>query len=145
VAEQNVELIRGLQPTDVDLVQLFASEGAADALLANAGAMSAEAVIEFVATEPGLARRELRGVQGLVEGWRDWLEGWDSYVVHVEEILDAGEQVVSLVRIKGRTTRDGVEVEHTPAAVWTVKDGVVVGLTFYLNREQALEAAGLNE
>jgi ketosteroid isomerase-like protein len=147
MSKQNIDLIKGLQPTDVDLVQLFGAESAVDALLADAdaGAMSPDAVIDFVAAGPGLGNRELRGVEGLVEGWRDWLEGWDSYVLQLEEILDAGEYVVSLVRIRGRTTRDGVEVEHTPAAVWKIEDGIVVALTFYLDRDQAFEAAGLSD
>jgi ketosteroid isomerase-like protein len=145
MSEENVELVRGLQPTDVDLVELFRTEAAAAALAAgNVGAMSPDAEIEFVAAEPGLANLQLRGVEGLVEGWRDWLEGWDSYVLQLEDLLDAGDQVVALVRIKGRTTRDGVEVEHSPAAVWAIEDGTVVGLTFYLVREQALAAAGLS-
>jgi ketosteroid isomerase-like protein len=80
-----------------------------------------------------------------VAGWRDWLEGWDSYVIELEDLLDAGDQVVSLVRIKGKTSRHGVEVEHAPASLWMVEDGVITGLTFYLDRDQALEAAGLAE
>jgi ketosteroid isomerase-like protein len=147
MSAENVELVRSLQPTDVDLVELFGGEATATALTAgnNPGIVSPDAAIEFVAAEPGLSRPQYRGVEGLIEGWRDWLEGWDSYVLRVEELLDAGGQVVALVRIKARTTRDGVEVEHAPAAVWTIEDGTVVGLTFYLNREQALAAAGLVE
>jgi hypothetical protein len=145
MSEQNVEFVRGLQPTDVDLVELFGGEQATSALIGDdqAGVVSPDARIEFVAAEPGLARSELRGIAGLIEGWRDWLEGWDSYVIQLEELLDAGNEVVALVRIRGRTTRDGVEIEHTPASVWKIEDGTVVGLTFYLDRKQALEAAGL--
>lgn len=147
MSEQNVELVRTLQPNDVDLVKVFRSAGAAEALMAGADdvPISPDAVIEFVGGEGALERGGYRGVEGLVEGWRVWLEGWDSQVMQLEELIDAGEQVVALVRIKGRTTRHGVEVEHAPAAVWTIEDGTVVGISFYLDRDQAFEAAGLEQ
>jgi ketosteroid isomerase-like protein len=147
MSKENVELVRGLQPTGVDLVEVFRNEGATEALMAAAddAPMSADAVIEFVGGEGVLERGGYRGLEGLVEGWRVWLEGWDSQVMQLEELIDAGEQVLALVRIKGRTTRHGVEVEHAPAAVWTIEDGIVVGISFYLDRDLAFEAAGLSE
>ena len=39
-----------------------------------------------------------------------------------------------------RTHRDGVEVEHSPAAVATVRDGVLVRMRFYLDRDEARRA-----
>jgi ketosteroid isomerase-like protein len=147
MSQENVEVVRGLQPTDVDLVEVFRSEGAAEALMAGADVvpMSSDALIEFVGGESALGRGQYRGLEGLVEGWRDWLEGWDSHVIQLEELIDAGDKVVALVRIKGKTTRHGVEVEHSPAAVWTIADGTVVGISFYLDRDQAFEAAGLEQ
>ena len=83
------------------------------------------------------------GVDGLAAGWRDWLEAWERYDVDVERFIAAGDHVIVFVRISGRTRRDGVEVEHTPAVVWTLRDGVVRRLEFYLDRDAALAAAGL--
>jgi ketosteroid isomerase-like protein len=147
MSQENIEIVRRMQPTEVDLVEVFRSDAAADALTADAdvGAMSPDAVIEFVGGENAMARGEYRGLKGLVEGWRDWLEGWDSHVLRLEDLVDAGDQVVALVRISGRTTRHGVEVEHAPAAVWTIENGTVVGISFYLDRDQAFEAAGLSD
>jgi ketosteroid isomerase-like protein len=64
-------------------------------------------------------------------------------VITVDEFVDAGDKVVTLVRIRGRTSRDGVEVEHRPAAVWTVGDGQVTAVTFFLDRDEAFEFAGI--
>jgi ketosteroid isomerase-like protein len=36
-----------------------------------------------------------------------------------------------------------VEVEHRPAAVWTVDDGQVTAVTFFLDRDEAFEFAGI--
>ena len=131
----------------VDLVELFregpsAMAGPADIEIS---AFSGDADIEFVGQAVGPLRdRRLTGVEGLIEGWRDWLEPWASYVMETEQVIDAGAYVVSLIHVRAKTSHDGVEVEHDPAAVWTVEDGVVVAVTFYLDRDQALEAAGLS-
>ena len=109
-------------------------------------AISSDAEIEFVALESGPLRdRRLIGIEGLIEGWRDWLEPWASYVMESEDVIDAVEHVVSLIRVRAKTTHDGVEIEHSPAAVWTIEDGMVAAVTFYLDRDQALRAAGLSE
>jgi ketosteroid isomerase-like protein len=80
-----------------------------------------------------------------VEGWRDWLTPWASYRIDAEDFIDAGDEVVVFARIKARTARDGVLVEHSPAAVWTIREGKVAGIRFLLERSEALEAAGLSE
>ena len=55
-----------------------------------------------------------------------------------------GEEVVVLVHIRARTKRDAVEVEHSPAALFQVRDGKVRRTRFFLERELALEVAGLD-
>jgi ketosteroid isomerase-like protein len=47
------------------------------------------------------------------------------------------------VRVQARTRRGGVEMEHAPGAVWTLEDGRVRRIEFYLERRQALTAARL--
>jgi hypothetical protein len=109
-------------------------------------AIGSDADIRFVAQEAGPVQdRHLIGLEGLIEGWRDWLEPWASYRMELEEVIDAGDRVLSLIHVTAKTSHDGVEVEHRPAAVWAVEGGVVVAVTFYLDRDQALEAAGLSE
>ena len=49
------------------------------------------------------------------------------------------------MRVRAQTTRDAVAVEHRSAAVWSVRENKIVRVGFYLERDQALEAAGLRE
>ena len=70
---------------------------------------------------------------------------WESYYIEAEEFIDAGEEVVTLTRVLAQTTRDSVAVEHRPAAVWSLRQGKIVRVRFYLERDEALEAAGLRE
>jgi ketosteroid isomerase-like protein len=148
MSDENVAIVRSIQPTErVDLVELFAqgaSEGSVPGNI-DIDVVSDDAEIEFVGQAVGpLQDRRLRGVEGLIEGWHDWLEPWASYVMETEDVIDAGSLVVSLIHVTAKTLHSGVEVEHDPAAVWTVEGGLIVAVTFYLDRAQALEAAGLS-
>jgi ketosteroid isomerase-like protein len=141
---ENVDLVRSIQPTDVDLVQLFPDDDAAAqaALSGFPDVFAEDFTVRFIAAG-GMEPTLYRGVGGLVAGWRDWLEAWASYHLETEEFIDAGDEVVVLVPIRGRTVRSGVTVEHRPAAIWTISEGKVVALRFYLERDEALKAAGL--
>jgi len=55
---------------------------------------------------------EYRGLTGFPDGWRDWLMPWTSYEVQIDEMRDAGERVVALVTLSGRTSHDGVEIKQ---------------------------------
>jgi ketosteroid isomerase-like protein len=141
MSRENVELIRDLQPVGVDLVQLFGSDEASDAApFGAADVFEPDFEVRFIADHPGLPAAEYRGLDGFVAGWREWLEPWSSYWIDVDDIIDAGDDVLVLIRVRARTARDGVEMEHAPAGVWTIRDGKVSSLRLYLNREQAFAA-----
>jgi ketosteroid isomerase-like protein len=85
------------------------------------------------------------GLEGLRALWLDWLEPWESYRVEVEDVIDAGDDAVVLVRDFGRRAGMTVEVSVVGGAVWTVRDGRVARVAFYLNRSEALKAVGMEE
>jgi ketosteroid isomerase-like protein len=138
----NVELVKGILP-DTDLVEAFAGDPPQGILTGDVNALDPDLEVEFAGTLSGAPTLNYRGIEGLVEGWRDWLTPWESYLLEAEEFIDGGDRVLELVRVRARTSRHGVEVEHSPAAVWTVQDGVVVSVHFFLERREAFEFAGL--
>ena len=85
------------------------------------------------------------GLRGLRAAWLDWLEGWDSYRVEVEELLDAGDAVVVVVRDYARRADMETEVAQRGASIWTMREGKIAQAAFYPNRMEALEAVGLQE
>ena len=87
---------------------------------------------------------DLSGAAGFREAWTDWTSPFSSYRIDLEEMIDAGERVVSLVAMSGKTKTGGVEVEAPAAAVWTIVDGRLRRVEFHLDREAALRAAGLD-
>jgi ketosteroid isomerase-like protein len=87
---------------------------------------------------------ERSGADGFREAWADWTTPFTSYHIDVEEMIDAGDRVVSLVGMRGTTKTGGVEVEASAAAVWTVVEGRLRRVEFHIDRQAALRAAGVD-
>jgi ketosteroid isomerase-like protein len=85
------------------------------------------------------------GHDGLREFFRVWHEAWGQVEYDYEELIDAGEQVVAVVTRHARGRTSGVQVEKPFALVWTIRNGKAVRVVWFLDRAEALEAAGLSE
>ena len=144
MSAENVEIVRSLQVDDVDMVELFKNDNL-DAVYPpeELSPFADDFQVQFVSAVPGAGRPTYEGLEGFVAGWRDWLEPWKSYRVSVDDLIDAGDRVVTLIRVEGKTARDGVTVHHEPAAVWSLAGGKVVSLDLYLDRDEAFREAGL--
>lgn len=99
--------------------------------------------IEFVSI---FDRTASRGLEARARRWREVLDAYEDLAVLPEEVIDAGEQVVVLVRFRGRGKGSGAPVtDFDGANLFTLRDGKVVRLVLYGDRAEALEAAGLGE
>jgi ketosteroid isomerase-like protein len=137
---ENVERVLSMfGDRTVDLLELF---GGGIPAGADLSVLADDVEVVFVGLEPGLVDGTYSGAAGLVEGWQDWLAPWSSYKAEVEDLVDAGDDVVILVRLLGTTKHGGVVIEQSGAAVWTFQDGKVVKLAFHLDRRSALESIG---
>src|SRR4051812_13773165 len=143
MSQENVELVRRLQPSPgMDLVALFREEAGAARLLDALGPFLHD---DFAISGVGIQTGDRLGLTGLTTGWADWLEPWESYRTEIEDVIDAGDDVVVLVRDYGRRPGMTAEVSLLGAAVWTVRDGKLARARFYPNREDALRAVGLSQ
>jgi ketosteroid isomerase-like protein len=88
---------------------------------------------------------EYRGHAGFGRWLEDWAAAWSEYSMEPEEFFDAGARVVAFIRQKTTGKGSGVALERQDAMVFEVRDGKVVRLDYYNNREQALKAVGLAE
>ena len=86
-----------------------------------------------------------RGHQGLRTFFREWHEAWENIEYDYDELIDAGEEVISVATRRGRGRVSGAEVELAVALVWTIREGRVVRVAWFRSRAEALEAAGLQE
>jgi ketosteroid isomerase-like protein len=100
-----------------------------------------------VVFDPSSSRPEggvYHGPQGVLEGVQAWVERWAEYKFEVEEIVDAGDRVLMIIRESGRSAGSGIEVTQHTFWVQTVRHGKIVHAVLFNNRRQALEAAGLS-
>jgi ketosteroid isomerase-like protein len=87
----------------------------------------------------------IRGHDELRSSWREWYEVWESFEDECEELIDAGEHVISVVTRRGRGRASGAEASTRVAGVWTIRNGRVVRTVWFQSVEEALDAAGLSE
>ena len=98
-------------------------------------------------TQPGLGEfaEVYRGHDGIRHFFRRWREAWDIDEYEYDELIDAGDAVISVVTQRGRGQASGVEIARTLVGVWTVRDGRVLRAVWFPTRDEALEAVGLPE
>jgi ketosteroid isomerase-like protein len=90
--------------------------------------------------------RVYRGHEGVRSFFRQRHEAFESVEDACDELIDAGDRVVSVWSARARGRASGVDVKLAgSAAVWTIREGRIVRVVFFPTREEALEAAGLRE
>jgi ketosteroid isomerase-like protein len=127
------EALEQLASGDVDL-GLFDHEIEWD-MSAMAGVMPADTVAIY------------RGHEGMLTYWRQWLEAWRDLQYEVQDVHEAGDAVLVLVRNSRFWGRhSGIVTELPPfGMVFTFRDGRVVRLRSFPDHESALKAVGLSE
>jgi ketosteroid isomerase-like protein len=78
--------------------------------------------------------RELIGVQ---------LESLEGMRAEIEKLFESGDQVVVFVRFTARGTSSGAAAELRPGQVFTLRDGKITKQEVFLDRDEAMRAAGL--
>jgi uncharacterized protein len=86
-----------------------------------------------------------RGREGFKRFMRTFWGEFDDARSEVNEFVDAGDQVLVTQTVHGRGKQSGAEGSWTFWILWAVRDGKVVRGQGFTSRDQALEAAGLEE
>jgi uncharacterized protein len=90
---------------------------------------------------------EFPGLDSVFEDRRDpnprlysWLSEWEDWRVEVDDCLELGDHVVVLATYHGRGRGSGAEVHQHGAHVFEVRDGKVVRLEIFADRDKAIES-----
>jgi ketosteroid isomerase-like protein len=83
------------------------------------------------------------GHEGVRQYWRETTSAFGAIDFEVEELIDAGDQVLAVIREREVGRASGVPVEATHLTVNTLNGGKVIRLQVFDDRQQALEAARL--
>jgi hypothetical protein len=86
-----------------------------------------------------------RGYEGYVRFYTAWLQVWDEFEVHTEEIIDFGDKMVMLLSYVGHAKASGMDLHQPTAIISTFRNGSVVREDTYMERSQGLEAVALSE
>lgn len=95
--------------------------------------------------EPIEEGKWLRGQDEIIEYFRRWLDSWNDFRWEVEEVIDAGDQVVNAVLLSGHADASGVEISQRIFYVTELRNLNVVRVREFLERGEALKAVGLSE
>jgi ketosteroid isomerase-like protein len=101
--------------------------------------------IEWTTTDAWIKRATHRGHEGVRRCLGTTEAEYEDLRVEPVEVIDAGEQVVSSVRISSRGEGSGAPVELTLISVGWLRDGVAYRIRNYPDMAAALEAVGLSE
>ena len=132
MSRENVEIVRDIYADERGL-----TDGAG-------GKVAPDAEFDFSATYPDTP--VVRGIDEL-RRFRD-SGPWGGSPIHFEpeRFIDVDdERVLVFVRVSATGTGSGVHVDNRVAHELTLRDGRVVRVRVFGDRNQALEAAGLSE
>ena len=90
------------------------------------------------------AEGDYRGIEGVGAAFIEWMEPWEEHRIEPEEFLEAADdRVLATIHLTARGGQSGVEIDQRFFQLYTVSDGKVARMVEYLDRDRALEAAGL--
>ena len=84
------------------------------------------------------------GLEGAMQIRDEWLASFDAPQVEIEEVLEHGDEVVSTVHITGRGKGSGAAVDVRLYTHSRLRDGKAVYMFEYVDRAEALKAAGID-
>ena len=84
-----------------------------------------------------------RGRDGLAQMFAMLRNAWAEWRFEPERFIDAGDQVVVFVRVVAEGGASGVPIELPDAHLVSLRDGRLISTCVYRDREEALQAAGL--
>ncbi len=86
-----------------------------------------------------------RGRDGARRSLDAWLHAWDHYELEVDELIDAGKQILVRSRQRVRGKGSGIEIDQPLFNLWTLRDGRVIRMRMYHDEGAARNAAGIGD
>jgi len=97
--------------------------------------------VVWLGTRGGLdENRVARGPQAVLDYLTEIHEPWERLHFQPERFIDAGDAVVVFWRERARARHSDLELQDETAMTFRLRDGKVVEMTGYLDRDEALLA-----
>jgi ketosteroid isomerase-like protein len=108
----------------------------------------ADPAIEAVSAD-GPVTGSSKGLAGMADLTRDFLSAWEEYRTEADEYRELDtERVLVLSKFLARGKRSGLElgqIQTKGAALFNIRNGKVIKVVRYWDRERALSELGLKE
>jgi ketosteroid isomerase-like protein len=132
MSDENVRVVRGATEAMIS----GDAEAALDAL---------DPEIEWHGTVGGIDEgRIAHGREEVAQAFADYFEVWERIELRADDFIDAGgDEVIVFFHEVAKGRESGVVVETDTGTINTVRDGRIARVRGYMERSQALEAAGL--
>jgi ketosteroid isomerase-like protein len=146
MSQENVEIVRSVLAA-MDGVNGAEIDWDAEILREMLGAAySPDIELRTLESGVGTGLNEVyRGLDGLVEYLRGWLEPFSEYHVEVSDYFEDGDRVIVPTRQWGIGSASGARVELEVTMSYELRDDKITRVIQYDSVEDALEAAGLSE
>jgi ketosteroid isomerase-like protein len=97
--------------------------------------------VEWIpAQQSPLGGGSYRGYEGVRRFWTGFLSAWDEYTIEPVEFINRGDQVAVVMQMTARTHE--IQIDELWSSLSTLRDGKIVRVEGFTNRDGALEAAG---
>jgi ketosteroid isomerase-like protein len=152
MASEKLEIVRRFVSPMIarDLVPIFADETQRSAVASTVEPLL-DPEYEFFAATSGMAavdvnyRGRREALEGFITAWGEWLSAWDAFVIELEEIRELQDgRVLVLTRSRSRSKGAGLEINGEDGLIFRVDNDRIVRFEQYLDRNEALEAAGIS-
>ena len=100
--------------------------------------------VEWIPIMAALEGRVYRGPEGVRRWCRELETDWETFEVHPEEHRDLGDRVLLLGHWRARGRASGIELENQAASwLYEIRNGKIVSMQTFTDRDEALAAVGL--
>ena len=86
---------------------------------------------------------QAEGITAVRATMQRWEDSFEDLEVTYEETIDAGDRVLVETHVSGRGRGSGIVVDSRSYMLWTLRGDKVVRMDEFVQRAEALEAAGL--
>jgi ketosteroid isomerase-like protein len=85
------------------------------------------------------------GRDGVVRFLAFQAEAFKAQSVELEELIETGDEILAVIRLRGEGPLTRIPLEGRFSHVWQIAGGMVQRLRVYASKQEALEAAGLQD
>jgi ketosteroid isomerase-like protein len=111
----------------------------------GAGLTDLDPDVVFVVRHPFPEAVETVGPNGIRDYMRGFLDNWEAYAVEARDLQTVGDTVVVDAVQHGQGKASRIEMDQPFFMLFTFRGGKIVRIESILNRDEALQAAGLSE